>query len=259
MRTAAGRTGSSAAGLPREPHAPYAIAASRMRGPGPSCARARRRCARPPGRASATDSARHNSAISAASGCVLGRLVGRCVRALDLDADRVVVAALAAFASSTAPRARRGGGTARTARPRRRARTSTCADTRKSATSAKYGCASAGSWLVNSRSIHGPPKSPGGRLMPCRTIRSAVDARRPVVAVRRRHLSRPPGQARRRVEVEARGPVFRERRLRIAHMMPSQWRGANAIALDCGHDLGAGRCTRSPNATCASSGTRARR
>src|SRR5713101_9406892 len=51
--------------------------------------------------------------------------------------------------------------------------TTTCEDTRNEPTSAKYGCSSAGKELVNSRSIQGPPNSPGGRLMPCTTIRSA--------------------------------------------------------------------------------------
>src|ERR1039458_8452211 len=48
----------------------------------------------------------------------------------------------------------------------------TCADTRSVATSTKLGCAAAGRLPQNTRSIHGPPNSPSGRLMPCTTMSS---------------------------------------------------------------------------------------
>src|SRR5690606_19180111 len=49
----------------------------------------------------------------------------------------------------------------------------TCAETSSAAIVSKNGCACGSSRFTNRASIHGPPKRPGGRLIPCTTIRSS--------------------------------------------------------------------------------------
>src|SRR6266508_1099726 len=63
--------------------------------------------------------------------------------------------------------ARRSTGTNCTSSPSRRMRK--CDETRRSAISRKYGCASGSRRLVNRRSMASPPYSPGGRLIECTT------------------------------------------------------------------------------------------
>src|SRR5580765_2207090 len=74
------------------------------------------------------------------------------------------------YAETPACQARSVKGTYCVSSPSRRMRT--WADTRRAARSRKSGWASAGRLPVNSRSIHGPPNSPAGRLMPCTRMSS---------------------------------------------------------------------------------------
>ena len=72
----------------------------------------------------------------------------------------------------------------------------------RSARLLKYGCASGGQAPVNSRSIHGPPNSPGGRLMPCTTMSSGRTPAGPRVEMRRQHLSHTGQQTGRRLDFQ---------------------------------------------------------
>ena len=64
--------------------------------------------------------------------------------------------------------------TARTARPSPSRRTSTCADTRRPGDGREIRMRVGRQLVREQRSIHGPPNSPGGRLMPCTTISSGA-------------------------------------------------------------------------------------
>ncbi len=103
---------------------------------------------------------------------VLGRLEGPLVGALELDADREIVAARSRPRKFDGPacQARASQDTNCTSSPSRRIRkwADTCRPRRFAS---NHGCASQSSRFWNSASIASPPNSPGGRLMLCTTSR----------------------------------------------------------------------------------------
>ena len=100
---------------------------------------------------------------------VLRGRVREVVGALELDADREVVAALAAPPRRHARRARRGRGTARTGAARRRAGSGSAPRRAGARWSRSTGAPPGRARLVKSRSTPSPPKLPGGSEMPCTT------------------------------------------------------------------------------------------
>ena len=116
-------------------------------------------------------------------------------------------------ATGTRPRARRGGGTARTAPPDPSRRTSRCADTRRPAMVAKYGCASGGQAVGEQRVDPRAAELAGRQADAVHDDQLGRLAGRAIVAVGRFDLARaqqPPARRRRRAvrsEVGLGGPV----------------------------------------------------
>ena len=137
----------------------------------PSCGPARCRCDRRPRRGAATDSARRSATISSRKRAVLRALVyGRSSvpsssmpTEKSLQAERPQYSRPAGVPSAPIER--------HVLRQRSVARDQHVRRDRESWIVAKYGCASAGRSLQNNRSIQPLPNSPGGKLMPCTTMR----------------------------------------------------------------------------------------